>query len=330
MAGLLGEVDTNVQAPAHRLQKSQRSGERRKARALSPAPEPVQKKRKSVDTRLPSPPVHAAAADDDEGYAPPTIDEEPLETADAPMSDPAPSSPAAKVAERKAHIKQEPKEEEEEDDDMMEVAHAGAINTASVNITGSRPVKKILKQEPYPSPASSSPVKAPETSVDSSAWNDLNSRLNVVESSPAEVKSVGKIDHKDAIEADGSLNFFWMDYMEVNGSLCLFGKVLNKKTNTYVSCFVKVDNILRKLYFLPRQQRVRHGEETGEDIEMMDVYGEVDEMMTKMNVGMYKIKACNRKYAFEMADVPKEAQYMKLLYPYTSECLQSNLSQTLC
>lgn len=125
------------------------------------------------------------------------------------------------------------------------------------------------------------------------------------------------MDPKDAIEADGSLNFFWTDYVEINGSLCLFGKVLDKKRKSYVSCFVKVDNILRKLYFLPRK-RVHDGEESGEEVGMTDVYGEVDDMMTKMNVGIYKIKKCSRKYAFELPDVPREAEYLKLLYPYTS------------
>jgi DNA polymerase alpha subunit A len=233
------------------------------------------------------------------------------------MSDPAPSSPAAKKAERRTQIKLEP--QDDEDEDMMEVAHSGAINSASVNIAGSRQVKRLLKQEPYPSPDSSSPLKAaPKTSVDSSSWNNLTDRLNVV-GNPTEARGIGKIDHKDAIEADGSLNFFWTDYTEVNGSLCLFGKVLNKKTNVYVSCFVKVDNILRKLYFLPREQRVRGGEDTDETVKIADVYEEVDEIMTKMKVDMFKIKECSRKYAFELAGVPKEARYMKLLYPYTSK-----------
>lgn len=273
------------------------------------------KKTKTLDTRLPSP--LPPALEDDDGFFP-SADDDILETADVPMSDPAPSSPAAKVAQRKAQIKQEPKEDDD-DEDMMEVAHAGAIATTSINLTSSRPVKKIQKAESYPTPASSSPVKPNGAQVDSASWNALTERLNVVTSSPAETKTIGKIDYKDAVEEDGSLNFFWTDYTEVNGSLCLFGKVLSKKTRSYVSCFVKVDNILRKLYFLPRQHRLQNGEETGEEVEMMNVYDEIDTMMTKMNVGMYKIKACTRKYAFELRDVPKEAQYMKLLYPYNSE-----------
>ncbi|QPH16774.1 hypothetical protein C2857_001489 [Epichloe festucae Fl1] len=319
LADLLGEVDTNIPAPAPCLTKIERSGGRRKSRALSPVAEPTQKRQKKTDTRQPSPLV--GNIDFDDGFIPPAYDDL-QESQEVPMSDPPPSSPAAKKAERRAHIKSEP--QEDEDNDMMEVAHAGAVNSPSVNMTGSRPVKKLLKQDHYPSPASSSPLKqAVEASMDSTSWNNLTDKLNVV-SSPTETRGIGKIDHNDAIEADGSLNFFWTDYTEVNGSLCLFGKVLNKKTNVYVSCFVKVDNILRKLYFLPRQQRIRNGEATEETVGMMDVYEEVDELMTKMKVNMHKIKACTRKYAFELLDIPKEAQYMKLLYPYTKPQLDIN------
>ncbi|OAQ99209.1 hypothetical protein LLEC1_04889 [Akanthomyces lecanii] len=320
MANLLGEVDSNIPAPAPRVSKQERSGERRKSRALSPAPEPSGKKQKRLDTRLPSPPSAAPLSDDD-GYMPP-LDEEPMPAFDVPMSDPAPSSPAAKAAQRKAQLKQEIKKDDSDDEETMEVAHAASLTTVSVNLASSRPIKKLRKEEPYPSPASSSPVK-PVDDVDSSSWNKLTEKLNVV-SNLSETRSVGKIDHNDAIEADGSLNFFWTDYTEINGSLCLFGKVLNKKTREYVSCFVKVDNILRKLYFLPREHRLRGGEESDEGVEMMDVYNEVDDLMTKMNVGMYKIKACTRKYAFELPGVPKEAQYMKLLYPYTKQQIDPN------
>ena len=289
------------------------------------ARQPAAKKTKIVDHRL-SPVSSPGHAYDDEGYAP-LMDDGPLDDASGgPMSDPAPSSPAAKVAERKAQIKSEP---DDEDDDMLEVAHAGAVAAASVNITGSRPPKKLIKPDPYPSPANSSPAKATDADVDSSSWTELTEKLNVVASSPSDVRVVGKIDYKDAIEEDGSLNMFWTDYTEVGGSLCLFGKVLNKKTKTYVSCFVKVDNILRKLYFLPRQFRAKDGVETDEEVGMMDVYSEVDEIMTKMNVGMYKIKKCTRKYAFELPGIPKESDYMKLLYPYTSEFMTNIVDSSL-
>ncbi|KAF7560330.1 hypothetical protein G7046_g3829 [Stylonectria norvegica] len=297
---LLGEVGTNISAPAPRISKVERSGDRRKARALSPAPEPAHKKKKVADTRLPSPPPPTDMKSDD-GFVPP-IDDELEDVPEILMSDPAPSSPAAKVAQRKAQIKQEAKEDE--DDDMLEVAHTGSTTTASVNMTSSRPIKKLLQHKPYPSPGSSSPVKAADTKVDSSSWNALAEKLNVVSSSPAETRGIGKIDHLDAVEEDGSLNFF-LDRLHGD----------QRKL---------VDNILRKLYFLPRKQRVSDGEETGDEVQMANVYDEVDEIMTKMKVGMYKIKSCTRKYAFELPGIPKEAQYMKLLYPYTKPLVDEN------
>ena len=118
---------------------------------------------------------------------------------------------------------------------------------------------------------------------------------------------------------------FWTDYTEINGSLCLFGKVKDKSSGNFASAFVKIDNILRKLYFLPREHRQKHGRETDDEIGMGEVYEEVDALMTRMRVGMHKIKPCSRKYAFEMPGVPKEADYLKLLYPYDKSALPSDI-----
>ncbi|KAJ2906769.1 putative dna polymerase alpha catalytic subunit protein [Zalerion maritima] len=333
LADLLGEVDANIPAPVSRPSKRPRSPERRKARALSPSRDSRQRSNKKARiSEEPSPPLQAVAdegdyGDDDMGVGM-DMDDEPAPAAPpVPTSDPAPSSPMAKAAERKARIvKMEPDpdedEDEDDDDDMMEVARTATITAASVNVSGSRRPQKLLKPDPVP--ATSSPAKASDCDVDASSWNNLTAQLNIVSSQATETRTVGKLDSADAVEADGSLNFFWTDFTEVNGSLCLFGKVLNKKNSAYVSCFVKIDNILRKLFFLPRKYKMQAGEETSEEVEMMDVYSEVDSLMTKMNVNMHKIKACNRKYAFELLDVPKEAQYLKLLYPYTKNPMDAN------
>lgn len=61
------------------------------------------------------------------------------------------------------------------------------------------------------------------------------------------------------------------------------------------------------------------GRETDEEVEMNDVYQEADALLSRMAVGMHKMKPCTRKYAFELPDVPKEADYLKALYSYDSE-----------
>lgn len=321
MADLLGEVDTNVipsRVPTKNIVKSET---RRKVRILSPplSLRDSSGKSKKIKDDKSTQDSHTEKqqelrSDDDDGPLPQ------MDGDDVPMSDPAPSSPLDKAVERKASatIKEE---EPEEDDDVMDIAEAtGGLNssTTRVNMAGSRPPPKV--KSIYPSPASSSPPRSTSDVVDAS-WNDVRSKLNVLSSPAPEVRTFGKVQAQDVVEEDGSLRMFWLDYTEVNGSLCLFGKVKNKQTGSYVSAFIKVDNILRKLYFLPRQVRQKHGRDTDEEVDMEDVYTEVDGMMSRLRVGMHKIKPCTRKYAFELPGIPKEAEYLKLLYPYDKPAL---------
>lgn len=275
-------------------------------------------KTQDSDTYMLNTPPAANAYDDDDVLPVPMDD-------DVPMSDqPLPSSPVVKAVERKSQpisVKPEP----EDDDDLMEVeevtGHAG-IAAARVNMAGSRPVPKIKKLDPTP-PSPAVPTVAP--AVDASAWNNITNNLNVT-SSPAPLStSVGKLKPECATEEDGSLRFFWIDYIDIHGSLCLFGKVKDKTTGNYASCFVKVDNILRKLFFLPREYREVNGRITDQEVEMSDVYEEVDSIMSRHRVTMHKIKPCTRKYAFELPDVPKEADYLKLLYGYDKMPLATDL-----
>ncbi|KAJ5931802.1 hypothetical protein N7516_006291 [Penicillium verrucosum] len=322
MADLLGEVDTNVasnHAPTRNIVKSEA---RRKVRVLSP-PLSEKRRRERLQARdendMPSSPMKDQALHSDD------LDDGPLpmpDDDDVPMSDILPSSPIIKAVERRNIVPVKAEEPEDDDVDLMDVAEVtgdSSLKSKTINMTGSRPPPKI-KPDIASAPASSSPVKSMPEVMDAS-WNDLRSKLNVLSSPAPEMRSFGKLHAQDVVEEDGSLRMFWLDYTEVNGSLCLFGKVKNKQNGSYTSAFVKVDNILRKLYFLPREYRYKHGRATEEEVDMQDVYSEVDEMMTKLKVGMHKMKPCERKYAFEMPGVPKEAEYLKLLYPYDKAAL---------
>ena len=253
MADLLGEVDTNI--PSRQPLKTIKTASRRKTRVLSP---PVSREKKislpkhtdvsNAGSLLNTPPLEANYNDDD-GFLG-GMDDDVFSPGDL-----IPSSPTADAVDRKSQL---PIKVEEDDEDMMEVAQVignHKVNSASVNMSGSRPAPKVVKAPAYPSPASSSPTRPPAEVVDASAWNDVTSKLNVLSSQGTETLSFGKLKIENATEDDGSLRFFWTDYTEVNGSLCLFGKVKDKNSGAYVSAFLKVDNILRKLYFLPRTYR---------------------------------------------------------------------------
>jgi DNA polymerase alpha subunit A len=259
---------------------------------------------------------------DDDGYMPNFDDD------DVPMSDPLPSSPVTKAVQRKSQV--EVKNEDDDDEDMLEVAQAvGNSNAAptSVNISATRHILKPKIKSEYPTPKSSSPTQPLVNDVDASAWTDVTSKLNVLSSpAAAPTSSAGKLNPELAVESDGSLRMFWLDYTEINGSLCLFGKVKDKSSGNFVSCFVKLDNILRKLYFLPRDYRQKRGFDTSEEVNMSDVYNEVDGILNKLRITQFKIKTSSRRYAFELPDIPKEADYLKTLYPYDKPALSMDLT----
>lgn len=50
--------------------------------------------------------------------------------------------------------------------------------------------------------------------------------------------------------------------------------------------------------------------------------------MSRLKVKKHKIKPSTRKYAFELPNIPKEAEYLKLMYPYDSPALSMDTTGT--
>lgn len=325
MVELLGEVDANAITSRVPKPKPVKSETRRKVRILSPPLSQELSPKKASEQKL------ALSVKEEDLKSDITFGDDLLpagDYGDSPMSDPLPSSPVVKAVERKNTIalkKEEDEEDDMDDDELIAIAEATGhtqANASRVNMAGKRPPPQPkLKDPTYPSPVTSSPIRINPETVDASAWTAVTKKLNVLSSPATDTHMFGKLRAQDAVEEDGSLRFFWLDYSEVNGTLCLFGKVKDKKTGRFVSAFVKVNNILRKLYFLPREHWLRHGQSTDEEVDMQDVYEEVAQLMTKLRVDTHKMKSCPRKYAFELSDVPREAEYLKLMYSYEKSAL---------
>src|SRR5689334_13763185 len=105
MADLLGEVDANILPARNYEKKAIKSEARRKVRVLSPPLTQTRKQQVSLPRHIPkiekrgdTPLVKDAFSDDDDGVLNPVGED------DALMSDPLPSSPTARVAERKREI----------------------------------------------------------------------------------------------------------------------------------------------------------------------------------------------------------------------------------
>ncbi|TGZ79741.1 DNA polymeras-like protein alpha catalytic subunit [Ascodesmis nigricans] len=306
---LLGEFDASVPVSESRSLKKRKEEPSRKTRKLSPP-----KKATKRTNFMPSspPPVMKNDDDDEPAFLPMAPADEDIEMKDIDMSDAPipPSSPTLSAVKRK-----QPVPDDDDDDDVFAVAEVKGnknVRETKVNISSSRPVR------PLPgTPVNSSPVKSAD--IDPESWKSVNSDLNVVKAS--NMPAIGKLQPQDALEEDGTVKMFWIDYTEVNGALILFGKVQDKRTGKYVSAFLKVDGILRNLYFLPRERRVVKGNETEEEIEMSDVHEEAQKVMDLCHIPEFKAKSSFRKYAFELPNIPKEGDYLKILYPYTKPAI---------
>lgn len=181
--------------------------------------------------------------EDEPAFLPQPLLDDDTHMSDAPLP---PSSPSLGPAKRKQPTPDD--DDDEYDDDVFAVAEIKGnknIRAPRVNISSARPVKQEPKKE-----IPSSPVKM---EVDP-AWDNVSSGLNIIKASDGPV--IGKLDGANAMEDDGSIKMFWMDYTEVNGNLILFGKVQDKKSGKFVSAFLKVDGIMRNLFFLPREKRM--------------------------------------------------------------------------
>ncbi|PCH44462.1 hypothetical protein WOLCODRAFT_105176 [Wolfiporia cocos MD-104 SS10] len=135
------------------------------------------------------------------------------------------------------------------------------------------------------------------------------------------------------LEEDGSLRFYWLDYLEHEGHLYFIGKVQDKASKAWLSICVTVENLERNLFVLPRERRMEEDEETGEmyetDVvpEMTDVYSDFDRIRKNAGIKSWKGKFVKRKYAFGEKDVPKgEAQWFKVVYGFNEPQLQNTIS----
>jgi DNA polymerase alpha subunit A len=57
---------------------------------------------------------------------------------------------------------------------------------------------------------------------------------------------------------------------------------------------------------------------TNEEVTMEDVYNEVNEILVKNRVTEFRNRPASKKYAFELTDVPRECDYLEVLYPFSS------------
>ena len=125
------------------------------------------------------------------------------------------------------------------------------------------------------------------------------------------------------------VDMFWIDAVENNGQIYLFGKVKIKSesdkrkknsssmspSETYVSCCAIVQNNLRSLFVLPRIT-----DDGSSRASMVDVHKEINSILKPSCIpnkdgSSWAGKIVKRKYAFKDPNIPKsETEYFKIKY----------------
>lgn len=101
-----------------------------------------------------------------------------------------------------------------------------------------------------------------------------------------------------------SFQMYWLDFCEVDNTLVLFGKI-KARDGSMVSGMVQVNGICRELYFLPR-----------EGVNTQEVHQEIIPLlMGKYGLDNIRAKSEKMKYAFELPDIPRKTDYLKVLLP---------------
>ena len=127
------------------------------------------------------------------------------------------------------------------------------------------------------------------------------------------------------LEPDGSLRFFWLDYLELEGKLYFTGKVKDKSTGAWVSCCVTVENIERNLFVLPREKRMDLLDDILVETDVIpsdeDIHEDFDAIRKQIGIKSWRGKFVKRNYVFGEQDIPRgESRWMKVVYSFSGKC----------
>lgn len=105
---------------------------------------------------------------------------------------------------------------------------------------------------------------------------------------------------------DGYNQFYFMDYLEDNNKLYLFGKLKVSKDH-FKSCMIQVNNLCKELYFLPQDGLTVQELAESSYENLLNYYG----------VSFLRTKNIRKKYAFELKDIPRgKASYFRVSVPF--------------
>ncbi|CAN6650614.1 DNA polymerase alpha catalytic subunit A [Trichomonascus vanleenenianus] len=299
MEGLLADLNTSKPVSS-KASEPRRTSLQIKRRQRSPSP--------LIKREMPSSPSASRGEDTFDTIDAMDVDA-PEDLEDVPMTE---VNEEPKAKEETPEIFLQDDDEDDEDEDMVMARPMAAKSvTTKVSISATKP-KIEPKKEPKMEPKKEEePASSPQKEEEDMSWLQLRENI-AVETEPVQQMSAK---FEEAIE-DGKMLFFMMDHEERNGKLTLYGRVKNRTTSeSFSSCMLQLTDIYKTVYVLPRPSH----KNSGEDVEMGEVYEEIQSILTKAGVTKSFIKPETMKYCFELKDVPRgESEYLKVMLPFTA------------
>lgn len=237
-------------------------------------------------------------------------------------------------------VKQEPNSAENGTDNNEEVAKSQEEEETEAKISLTKTTKKLKAFVPPPTSIKVKDEMRPLSDISVKTENIFGDQ-----DAPQAVSDVaGKIDPKqwiltrenEAGESENYIRMYWLDAVENNGILYLFGRIpIHEEDGSkrYVSGTVIVHGCERNLFVLPKalpNQYAANGTQARHD--MAKVSGEISSLLVpniipRQEGRAFKCKRVKRKYAFEHGDTPREeTDYLKVVYsakfptPSTKQC----------
>lgn len=111
---------------------------------------------------------------------------------------------------------------------------------------------------------------------------------------------------------------YWLDAFEGrDGQIFLFGKVWQPDSKKFASCCVTIGAMDRSVFVLPREFEVDStGHQTDKEVDMTSIWEELDQLLTQNKIQNWSMLETRKKYAFEVPEVPVEADWLEISYPF--------------
>ncbi|OTF75927.1 DNA polymerase alpha catalytic subunit-like protein, partial [Euroglyphus maynei] len=126
------------------------------------------------------------------------------------------------------------------------------------------------------------------------------------------------------------LKFYWFDAFHDSNShsdkIFLFGKIYTDSSyKQNVSCCLQVKNLERRIFILPREH---FRDDRARRVQINDVREEFEQQIApQLKLRQFRSRKVIKRYAFELDQIPDEAEYLEVLYPATYSSLPAKYMQ---